>query len=110
MSKVRVVMNHSGAEALLKSSAVGGLMLKHARDIAGRAGRGFEASTWMGDSRVIGSVKADTIPAMIENARHNTLLRALGGGTGRVQYTRKDGTNRWASEAQVRAWTRGRKS
>lgn len=77
---VKVVLNHDQVQGFLKSAPVESLVGAHAHHIAGRAGAGFEASTWAGDSRVIGSVITATPKAIRSNAKHNTLLRALGGG------------------------------
>lgn len=76
----KVVLNHAQIQAFLKSPSVQSLVAGHAGRIAGRAGAGFEASTWAGASRVIGSVITATPKAIRSNAKHNTLLRALGGG------------------------------
>lgn len=75
----RVVMNHKGADALLKSGEVAGLVRSHADRIASAAGPGYEADTWTGDSRVIASAFTATPKAMVDNAKNQTLLRALGG-------------------------------
>lgn len=55
-------------------------MRDRAAEIARRAGDGYEASTWQGDGRVIGSVETATPAAMRDNSRNNTLLRAAEGG------------------------------
>ncbi|MCM3907605.1 hypothetical protein [Trueperella bernardiae] len=77
---VKVKLNHDQFAAYLKSGPVAGLVGLHARQVAGRAGPGYEASTWAGDSRVIGSVITATPKAIRSNAKNNTLLRALVGG------------------------------
>lgn len=79
MSRVRVVMNSAGAHSLLTSGEVESLVGGLASQVAARAGHGFEASTWRGDSRVIGSVETASFAAMRRNSRDQTLLRALGG-------------------------------
>ena len=48
------------------------------------------------------------LPMSVESAT-GALQRALGalGGEAKVRYTTKAGKTRWATEAQVRNWTRG---
>ena len=75
----RVVMSRGGASALLKSGEVAGLVRSHADRIAASAGQGYESDTWMGSSRVIASAFTATPRAMVDSAKHQTLLRALGG-------------------------------
>lgn len=80
MKKARFQPDRSGVKSFLKSPKMESLMADRAGRVAGRAGHGYVASTWQGDSRVIGSVITDTFGAMRDNSRNNTLLRALGGG------------------------------
>lgn len=51
-----------------------------AERIATAAGKGFEASVQQGKTRPHGVVKAATFKARRDNARHNTLLKALNAG------------------------------
>ena len=75
----RVVMSRGGAASLLKSGEVAGLVRSHADRIAASAGQGYESDTWMGGSRVIASAFTATPRAMVDSAKNQTLLRALGG-------------------------------
>ena len=45
---------------------------------------------------------------MVDNATHNTLLKALG-GTGMVDYTSKAGKTSRVTQAQYDNYTRGKK-
>lgn len=51
-----------------------------AERIAASAGTGFESSVQQGKTRPHGVVKAATFKARRDNARHNTLLKALNVG------------------------------
>lgn len=51
-----------------------------AERIASAAGKGFEPSVQQGKTRPHGVVKATTFKARRDNARHNTLLKALNAG------------------------------
>lgn len=115
-----------GVGDFLSGREVGAMVRGEADRIAGIAGRGFEADTWIdfaprrsgrgnvNPPRVVGGVTATSIEARARNARDQVLLRALRGGTlppelDMVTYTRKDGTTRKATRAQAEAWMRQRK-
>lgn len=78
MKVQRVKMNHAGAHELLLSGSVAGLVRSHADRVARSAGRGYAADTWPGDDRVVASAYTDSYTAMRDNAKNQTLLRALG--------------------------------
>ena len=69
---VREVMNSPGMQAILREQA---------EQVAGRAGEGFEGNVQPGKNRAHGRVYAATWEAVGHNRKHNTLLKALGGGT-----------------------------
>ena len=73
----KVVSNGGEFRAFLKSGEVEALMRSHAERIAKHAGSGMVPSTWQGDSRVIGSVRAETYRAMRRQASHDALRKAL---------------------------------
>lgn len=79
MNRVKVKLNYAGVGSILKSGATADMCRQHAYAISGRAGQGYIGTTWMGDTRVIGSVQTETFRAMRDNSKHQTLLRALGG-------------------------------
>ncbi|MFP7706355.1 hypothetical protein ACLHIJ_00165 [Trueperella sp. LYQ141] len=74
----RVVLQHSQVRAFLRSDEVRDLVGECAEEIAGRAGEGYASETWMGRSRVIGSAYTDSVRAMVDCAKNQTLLHALG--------------------------------
>jgi hypothetical protein len=80
MSKVKFDMDHAGVRALLRSQEATGVVLPYAQSIAGRAGEGFEVTTYVGRNRVNASVHAATFEARKSNFENNTLLKAMGGG------------------------------
>lgn len=55
-----------------------------------------------------GRMRARVYGSMADEAAHGVLSKRLG-GQGMVRYTTKDGRQRWASQAQVDNWTRGRR-
>lgn len=78
MGKVRIVLNSEGVRELLKSAEIAEECRKHAQDIAGRAGTGYEVTTYTGKTRVNASVHAATEEAYRDNLKNNTLLKAVG--------------------------------
>lgn len=81
----RIEFSSAGFREILVGSEMASLVEGEANRIAASANRmsgtgGYEPSVKQMGSRVIASVRAETIPAMIDNGKHNTLLRALGGG------------------------------
>ena len=81
MAKVRVKMNNSGIQALLKSAGVNDLLMSYAEPMSARAGDGYTATLGtQGKTRSRAWVGTDTFEARRDNARNATLARALGGG------------------------------
>lgn len=55
-----------------------------------------------------GRMRARVYGAMKDEVEYGLLSKRLG-GKGMVRYTTKSGKQRWASQAQVDNWTRGRR-
>ncbi|MCI5698473.1 MAG: hypothetical protein MR269_05540 [Clostridiales bacterium] len=75
---MKFVLNRKGVRALMRSEEMKSICSEYARDIKKRAGEGFEMDTHTGKNRVNAMVYADTIKAKRSNAKHNTLLKAVG--------------------------------
>lgn len=73
---VKIKLNSQGVKALLRSSAMKGIIDKHAQNIQARCGDGFNTSHKTTD-RVSATVYAETIKARKRNAEENTILKAL---------------------------------
>lgn len=80
MSKVEIKLNSAGMEELLRSPAVMADLRARANRIARSAGFGYRVYVEQGRSRARASVVAGSRRARRDNARNNTLLRALGAG------------------------------
>lgn len=78
MAKVRIELNSEGVRNLLKSAEIAEICRTHAQEIAGRAGSGYEVTTYTGKTRVNASVHAATDEAYRDNLKNNTLLKAVG--------------------------------
>jgi hypothetical protein len=79
MSKVKFELNREGVRELLRSQEAMNVCREYAQGVLGRAGAGYEISTYVGQNRVNASVHADTFEAQNDNFENNTLLKALGG-------------------------------
>ena len=77
--KVEIELNSAGIQELLKSAEIQGYCEELAREVANRAGDGYEVDTMVGKTRVNASVYAATKEANKDNLENNTLLKALGG-------------------------------
>lgn len=79
MAKVHFKLNKEGVRQLLQSEEMKGVCQGYASAIQGRCGEGYEVTTFTGKTRVNASVHAATVEARRENAKNNTLLKAVRG-------------------------------
>lgn len=80
---MRVVLKYEGFEQLRTDPKIMAELNRLAEETAAHAGDGFEArpaATTGGRVRGRAAVVTATAKAMRRNAKHNTLLKALGGG------------------------------
>lgn len=77
MSKVKFKLNGAGVRELLKSQEAMAVVKSYADAVQGRAGEGYEVTTYVGKTRVNASVAAATKEARKDNYDNNTLLKAL---------------------------------
>lgn len=84
MANVKVKMNSAGARAILNSAGVQGNLLNRANGIKASAegmGNGkYSADVRPGKNRAHAMVKTTDFVSIKSNAKHNTLLKALGAG------------------------------
>lgn len=80
MARTRVKFRLRAFEEIRRSPDVVNELERRARAISLRAGDGYEASVQQGRTRARASVITTTAEARLENARRNTLLRALDAG------------------------------
>lgn len=74
--KVEVVLNRAGVRALLHECG-STVCKKHADEIAGRCGDGYQSDTMAGANRTVASVYTGTAKAMAHELKHNDILRNL---------------------------------
>lgn len=79
MAKVKIKLNSSGVQELLKSAEMQSICKEHAQRIQATCGAGYKTDTYVGKVRCNAMVWADTLEAKRDNLEHNTLLKAMGG-------------------------------
>lgn len=73
------MLNSAGVRALLKSPEMQAIVDDLATQVQTGAGVGFEKEVKQAPTRVYAHIHADTAEAYYKNAKHNILLKALGG-------------------------------
>lgn len=79
--KLQIELNSKGIIELLKSSEIEDVLKELANDVQQRAGEGFHVETAKGKKRVNVKIKPSSPQAYHSNLKHNTLLKALMGGS-----------------------------
>lgn len=80
MGQLRIEMNSTGIQAVLKSQEVQDLLAERAERVAAAAGAGMEASVRVGRTRARGSVITATRQARESEAASRALTRAIDAG------------------------------
>ena len=78
MAKVQIKLNREGVRELLKSEEMMAVCEEHANAALSRLGGGYKVSPYVGKKRVNAEISAESIKAKCQNAKHNTILKALG--------------------------------
>lgn len=74
---IRVVLSGRGVRDLLRSKEMLDICTEAASTAVQRLGDGYEVTSRTGKTRVNASVAAASVKAKRENAKHNTILKAL---------------------------------
>lgn len=77
MAEVKIELNRESVRALLRSPEMMAICKNHAEAARGRLGAGYEVTTHTGKNRVNAQIAAETHAARRENAKSNTILKAL---------------------------------
>lgn len=77
MSKFKVELNRKGVREMLRSQSMMNAVTGIAEGIATRAGSGYEVDNYVGRNRVNASVRTRSREAVHDNAKNNTLLKAM---------------------------------
>lgn len=79
-------LNRAGVAQLLKGAEMQGILGEYASEVQSRCTAGnvgpeeYEAAVSVRGTRAVGTVRTDSPHAYYSNLKHNTLLKALGGG------------------------------
>lgn len=79
MAKVKFELNREGVRELMLSPEMESGLESIANQVLGRLGDGYSTNTHHGKNRINVEVTADTFQARRENARDNTILKAVQG-------------------------------
>ena len=77
MSNVRIKLNKRGVRELLRSEEMKAVCKERAEEIRNRCGDGYDCDAYTGKNRVNARVWASSAKARRDNARNNTILKAL---------------------------------
>ena len=75
----RFELNSQGVRELLQSQAMMGICKEYASKAQSKLGDGYEVTTHTGKTRVNAQIKAETYKARKDNAKNNSILKALRG-------------------------------
>lgn len=78
--KWKCYITKSGMSQVLRSKEVNSCLKEIGDNIVSNAGEGYEATVTTLSNRCVLHVKATTPKAYNSNLKHNTLLKAMGGG------------------------------
>ena len=76
--KFEIKLDGAGIRAVLKSQEVQSMLTEKASAIRNRCGEGYTQSIYVGKNRANAMVSAETYEAMSDNAKNNTILKAVG--------------------------------
>lgn len=79
MNKVKVELNREAVREMLRSQEMVKICEEHANKALSRLGEGYEVTSMVGKNRCNASVAAKTQEARKENAKNNTIMKAVGG-------------------------------
>ena len=79
MGKFRFELNSEGVKELLRGNDMQAICREYADNAVSSLGDGYEATTHVGRTRCNASVIATTYEARRENAKNNSILKAVGG-------------------------------
>lgn len=77
MADVRIELNRESVRELLRSPEMQAVCTGHANAALSRLGAGYEVTAHTGRNRVNASIAAVSRAAKRDNARNNTILKAL---------------------------------
>lgn len=79
MSEIKFVLNTEGVRELMKSAEMMAIVSEKANNALASLGAGYEVTTYNGLNRCNAEIAAVTYEAKKENAKSNTILKAVRG-------------------------------
>ena len=77
MSDSKFVLNRSGVAELMKSAEMQAILKSKATAIRNQCGEGYEQDIYVGKNRANAMVYADSMKARRDNAKNNSILKAV---------------------------------
>lgn len=77
MSKLEFKLNRAGVRQLMQSEKMQAILNEKASNAANRLGAGYESDSFVAGTRAVATVSAETFEARLENAKNNTILKAV---------------------------------
>lgn len=77
MNKFRFKLNRKGVRELMQSDEMMAVLKEHGNATLAGLGEGYALSDYVGKTRANISIKAESFKAGRENAKNNTILKAL---------------------------------
>lgn len=77
MDNFRFELNKAGVKELLQSAEMMSICKQYADSAQSRLGEGYEVTTHTGKTRVNAQIEATTYQARKDNAKNNTILKAI---------------------------------
>ncbi|CYW67280.1 hypothetical protein [Streptococcus suis] len=77
MARMKFKLNRAGVRELLKSPEMQAVLTDKANAIRNRAGNGYGSNVYVGVTRANAMVYTDTIQAIRDNLKNNTLSKAV---------------------------------
>lgn len=77
MDNFRFELNKAGVKELMQSAEMMSICKQYADSAQSRLGEGYEVTTHVGKTRVNAQIAAATYQARKDNAKNNTILKAI---------------------------------
>lgn len=77
MSKLEFKLNRAGVRSLMQSAEMQSILKNKASDAVSRLGLGYDSDIYVGENRANAMVYADSFKARRDNAKNNSILKAV---------------------------------
>lgn len=77
MSKTKFVLNRAGVRQLMQSKEMQSILDDKASQAVQRLGPGYKSDNYVGKNRANAMVYADSFRAKLDNAKNNSILKAV---------------------------------